>query len=55
MSSFPAIPHFDAAGIVEEVGSSAGNFQPGDRVWGQTFQVPLQSGQPPPLLTFFPS
>ncbi|GEK60211.1 quinone oxidoreductase [Marinococcus halophilus] len=54
VSSFPAIPHFDAAGIVEEVGSSAGNFQPGDRVWGTNIPSAAAEWAAAPASNIFP-
>lgn len=54
VSSFPAIPHFDAAGIVEEVGSSAGNLQPGDRVWGTNIPSAAAEWAAAPASNVFP-
>lgn len=54
VSSFPAIPHFDAAGIVEKVGSSAGNFQPGDRVWGTNIPSAAAEWAAAPASNVFP-
>ncbi|WP_018923341.1 NADPH:quinone reductase [Salsuginibacillus kocurii] len=34
VKEFPAIPHFDVAGIIRETGQNVHEFQVGDRVWG---------------------
>jgi NADPH2:quinone reductase len=54
VSIFPAIPHFDAAGIVEEVGSSAVSFQPGDRVWGTNIPNAAAEWAAAPASNIFP-
>ncbi|SDY34231.1 NADPH2:quinone reductase [Evansella caseinilytica] len=33
VSGFPAVPHFDLSGTVEEIGADVSRFQAGDRVW----------------------